>query len=194
VREAWPEAAEEILAHTRVVVPLTERGTVSYSLPDRPGTSYINVTGKSLVDLADDLLHETAHHRLHSLEEIAGPLDRDDGEPRYHSPWRHSVRPLHGILHATYTFMWRAELLRRLLDVADRGGTPAGRSRSWLQRELDNELKALRGALHDLLDAGRLGLLTRPGLALGRALARRIDRIYERTRRPSSSRASLRSV
>ena len=77
VREGWPEAHREILAHTREIVPLLEPGVVSYSLPERPGTSYINVQGKTLLELADDLLHETAHHRLHSLEE-GTPLHRTE--------------------------------------------------------------------------------------------------------------------
>jgi HEXXH motif-containing protein len=189
VRLAWPEGFEEILAHTRIVTPLTERGTVSYSLPDLPGVSFINVGGKSLVDLADDLLHETAHHRLHGLEEIAGPLDRDDGEPRYHSPWRRGIRPLHGILHANYTFTWRAELLRRLLALADRRETGLRLSRTWLRRELDKELAALRRSSRDLLDAERLHLLTRSGIEISEALAARVGWIQRR--RSTSSRASL---
>ena len=181
LRAAWKEAHAEVLAHTRVVVPLMERGTVSYSLPDRPGTSYINMWGKSVVDLADDLLHETAHHRLHGLEETEGPLDLDDGEPRYFSPWRRSIRPLHGILHAAYTFAWRAELLRRLLafEKDGRGRTLAARpSRAnWLRRELRFEIGALRHALRDLRDAESRGLLTPSGRRLLRALRWRVVRL-----------------
>jgi hypothetical protein len=181
LRRAWPEGHREVLAHTREVVPLEERNTVSFSLPGRPGTSYINVRGKSLVDLADDLLHESAHHRLHGLEEVAGSLVRDDGEPRYRSPWRRSVRPVHGILHGAYTFAYRAELLGRLAALDDDAGRRL--PRAWLRREAALEIRMLRGALADLEDAGRRALLTPAGRRLVRAIARRLAKTAGRTAR-----------
>jgi len=165
LRRAWPEGHAEVEAHTRVVVPLRERNTVSFSMPSRPGVSYINLEGKSLVNLADDLLHETAHHRLHLLEE-AGPLVRDDGDVLYHSPWRRAPRPVRGLLHATYTFSYRAELLSRLASLPNAGRLP----RAWIARELEFERLALARALDDLGDASRRGLLTRRGEAVLAAL------------------------
>ena len=50
----WPEARREIEKRTFMVVPIREPGTVSYSMAARPGISYINMSGKSLVDLADE--------------------------------------------------------------------------------------------------------------------------------------------
>jgi len=176
VRSAWPEAHREILAQTREIVPLLEPGVVSYSLPERPGTSYINVEGKSVLDLADDLLHETAHHRLHGLEEST-PLHRFDPEAHYPSPWRRAPRPLHGILHATYTFTFRAELFQRLLRVAP---GPGRLPRVWMRRQVEWELEALARSLESLADADRRGLLTRAGSRLRRALARRV-RLLART-------------
>jgi hypothetical protein len=78
VQLAWPEGAREILGRTAIVVPVLERRLVSYSLAARPGVSFINIVGKRTVDLADDLLHETAHHLLHEAQEAnrlpgAGP-------------------------------------------------------------------------------------------------------------------------
>jgi hypothetical protein len=172
VREAWPEAHREILAHTREVIPLLESGVVSYSLPERPGTSYINVQGKSALELADDLLHETAHHRLHRLEEWT-PLHRIDPEAVYYSPWRRALRPLHGILHAVYTFAFRAELFQRLLAAT------AGRRlpRAWMRREAEWEIAALVGSLESLADAERRGLLTAAGSEVRRALVRHVRRL-----------------
>ena len=167
VRRAWPEGFREILIHTAVVIPLKEAGTVSYSMPSRPGVSYINVEGKSLVDLADDLLHETAHHRLHALEEL-GTLVRDDGEPRYVSAWRGTLRPLRGILHAAYTFTWRAELFARMLTLGER------LPRAWIARQLRIEIDALERTLGDLRAARRLGLLTPQGILVCRAVAKRV--------------------
>jgi hypothetical protein len=171
VREAWPAAADEVLVHTWEMVPLAERGTVSYSLPSRPGTSYINVVGKRVIDLADDLVHETAHHRLHSLEEIT-PLHRAGDDAVYYSPWRRSMRPLHGILHAAYTFSFRAELLERLLRRR-----PGRLPRAWMRREVERELAMLRRSLVDLEDARDRGLLTAAGAGLLRAMSRNLARL-----------------
>lgn len=168
VRRVWPEGAVEVEAYTRVVVPLSERGTVSFSMRARPAVSYINLRGKSPTDLADDLLHETAHHRLHALEEL-GPLTRDAGEPGFVSPWRRGPRPLRALLHAAYTFSDRAELLRRLLS----GGGAPGASRAWIEKELRHERAAIRTALEGLARAGEERLLTRRGSALARGIVRR---------------------
>ena len=169
VRGAWPEMHEEVLVHTWEVVPLVERGTVSYSLRSRPGSSYINVERTRRVDLADDLVHETAHHRLHSFEDLA-PLHRGDEEAIYYSPWRRSMRPLGGILHAAYTFSFRAELFQRLLRA------PGRLPRAWMRREVDRELAMIRRSLVDLDDARDRGLLTRAGSDLVRALSRHVAR------------------
>ena len=140
-------------------MPLDQKGVVSYSLPERPGTSYINVQGKRVVDLADDLLHETAHHRLHSLEEVA-PLERKGADAHYYSPWRRQVRPLHGILHATYTFTFRAQLFQCLLAL------PGRLPRAWLRREIDRERDMLQQSLRCLRDAEDRRLLTAVGSRL----------------------------
>jgi hypothetical protein len=105
---AWPEAARETRARTRLVLPLDEPGLVSFSMASRPGVSYINLRGKSVLDLADDLLHETAHHRLHTIESRVRlfvrtvPDSPGGGDLRYWSPWRRSAsrpRDLPLVLH-----------------------------------------------------------------------------------------------
>lgn len=175
VEAAWPGAHREVLAHTRIVVPFDAKGTVSQSHADRPGVSYINPRNRTRVDLADDLVHETAHHRLHALEEL-GRLDRDDGEPRYHSPWRRGIRPLRGILHATYTFAYRARLLEAFLGLRRR------LPRSWISRELAWELHALSVSLGHLRDAEKRGLLTTEGESLRAVMARRVAGMRRRLR------------
>ena len=55
VQIAWPGARREIAARTAAVVPVHESGLVSYSLAARPGISFINVFGKSIIELADDM-------------------------------------------------------------------------------------------------------------------------------------------
>jgi HEXXH motif-containing protein len=154
-----------------------EPGTVSYSHLARPGISYISVFRGSLVDLADDLLHETAHHRLHALQEVEDLLD-DEEETRFYSPWRRSLRPIHGILHGSYTFLFRAELFLRL--AAGRGSSGRGRRglrgerRRALAAEGREELSRCRAALADLSRAGRGGLLTSSGRRLVESMKTRL--------------------
>ncbi len=174
VHLCWPEGHRTILHSTRMVVPVREPGTVSWSLAARPGISFINVFGKSLVDLADDLLHETAHHLLHDREEIEALLvpGPQTGEVQaFHSPWRRAQRPLRGLLHATFTFSFRAELLARLLAMAARQPAllrpfPGRRGLVRVRRELLRERRMLGASLRDLERASRAGLLTAGGRRL----------------------------
>ncbi len=177
VEAAWPEAGREIRRRTWLLVPLVEPGTVSYSHLARPGISYISVFRGSLPDLADDLLHETAHHRLHAWQEVEELL-RDPEETRFFSPWRRSMRPLHGILHGTFTFLFRAELFLRLARCA--GGRAAdrvrltARRRRWLAAEASRELARCASSLEDLRKAAGWGLLTPAGRRLLGRMARRL--------------------
>ncbi|HEU5181818.1 MAG TPA: HEXXH motif-containing putative peptide modification protein, partial [Candidatus Polarisedimenticolia bacterium] len=169
LRRAWPEAEEEVRRRTWLIVPLVEPGTVSYSHLARPGISYLNVFRGSLVDLADDLLHETAHHRLHAWQETIRFSSLDE-ERRYFSPWRRAQRPLNGILHGTYTFLFRTELLLRL----SRDAALSSARRRRLRREAAIEMRHCRMALADLTRAGRGGELTGHGRELLRSMARRL--------------------
>lgn len=195
LQAVWPEAAEEVRARTRLVLPLAEPGLVSFSLPSRPGVSFINLRGKTLTDLADDMLHEAAHHRLHAVEERtrlfseprAAGVDRRPREPasmrmgsvafegdapRYWSPWRRDMRPVRGIFHACYTFAFRAELLERIARAARASGGRVGHLRlrpggvRRLRLESAKERRWLARSLFDLDDAARRGLLTTAGQRL----------------------------
>ncbi|HEV8199675.1 MAG TPA: HEXXH motif-containing putative peptide modification protein [Candidatus Polarisedimenticolia bacterium] len=179
VQLAWPDGAREILCRTAMVVPVLERRLVSYSLAARPGVSFINVVGKRTVDLADDLLHETAHHLLHEAQEsidflVPGPATEET--QAWDSPWRRARRPLHGILHGAFTFLFRAELFTRILaarrrwpavidPLLGRGGA------AFVARERRKELSMMTRALTDLRRARRDGLLTPAGRALVAGLA-----------------------
>jgi len=171
VGRAWPEGGEEVLRRTWLLVPLVEPGTVSYSHLARPGISYINVFRGTLLDLSDDLLHETAHHRLHAWQEVEA-FSRDDGEQRYVSPWRQGLRPLNGILHGTYTFLDRTELLLR----ASRTSLPISPARrKRLRAEAGRELGRCSRSLLDLAAAHQEGFLTPAGRSLLRAMQHHRD-------------------
>jgi HEXXH motif-containing protein len=166
---------------------------VSYSLIARPGISYINVFRGSDLDLADDLLHETAHHRLHAWQE-AMEMIRDTEETRYYSPWRRSMRPIHGILHGTFTFLYRAELFLRVLAAGKRsrpaGLAPTAGLREWLRVEARREVAHCRASLADLARAGEADLLTEAG----KRLVGRMQRRLRALRRGALSDNSLSSI
>ncbi len=187
IQIAWPEAHREIGLRTWMVVPIHEPGTVSWSLAARPGISYIHVSGKSLVDLADDLLHENSHHRLHDMQEAAvflAPGPDTEEVQAFDSPWRGTRRPLHGILHGAYTFLFRAELFHRILRAsrdhprllaADLGlSGPA-----FVRRELRREIWMIGRALRDLRRSAAEGLLT----PAGARLIEQMSSSYRRVRR-----------
>ena len=180
VHLAWPEAHDEIVRRTAMVVPVREAGLVSWSLAARPGVSFINVFGKGPVALADDLLHETAHHLLHDLQEVRALLapgaDTEETQA-FASPGRGALRPLHGLLHGAFTFQFRAALFDRILRARARlpgvVGPLLGRGRvAFLRRERRRELGMIAHAHRELEVAARARLLTADGAALARALAR----------------------
>jgi HEXXH motif-containing protein len=155
-----------------------EPGLVSYSLAARPGISFINVHGKRTVELADDLLHENSHHLLNDVQEtvrLLAPGPDTEEVQAFHSPWRGTLRPLHGILHGTFTFLFRAELFARILEAHVRWPRvvspllgPGGAA--FVRRELGRELAMLQRGLADLDTTAAHRLLTPSGRDLAAAL------------------------
>ncbi len=176
LERAWPEAATMIRARTHLVVPVLEWGTVSYSSPRRPGVTYVHVESRPLVCLAEDLLHEAAHQRLHEMESfhplVAPP--RGGEEPRVYSPWRREWRPVRGLLHGAWTFTVGGRFFERMLRAAEEGvlGRRIGPARRlWLARRLLEEMESVRVALAALRRADRQGLLLPGGRAVVKAIA-----------------------
>lgn len=191
VRLAWPEAHRDLLARTVMVVPVREPRLVSYSLADRPGISFINVHAKPALVLADDLVHENAHHLLHDLEAVTRlvpPGPEAEEVQAFDSPWRRERRPLRGILHGSFTFLFRAALFARLLET--RAARPrllapllGRRGDTFLRRELRREIDLVGRGLADLHRAGAARLLTRDGRALLRQMNAWHGRIRRQARR-----------
>jgi len=103
----------------------------------------------------------------------------------FDSPWRGTRRPLHGLLHGGYTFLFRAELFRRVLRAARAHPgvfAPLLRPRgaAWIRRELRREIAMLSDALRDLEGAAREGLLTPAGRRLLRAMGSWAARLRRR--------------
>jgi HEXXH motif-containing protein len=95
---------------------------VSYSSAARPGITWIQrALGRGrgaagAMHLAEHLLHEGTHQRVHDLEVLAPIAPGDEDGPRFYSPWRQEWRPLRGLLHGACTFTVGAGYFVRVLQ------------------------------------------------------------------------------
>jgi hypothetical protein len=71
--------------------------------------------GENVIDMAQMLVHESAHNLIFGLS-VDDPLLENDPEERYASPLRPDPRPLEGIYHATYVIARMHLALRLLLE------------------------------------------------------------------------------
>lgn len=186
VQEAWPEGHEVLALLTARIIPLKAKGVVSFSYRHRPGLSFINCFDRDNLDLIDDLIHENSHHHLNLLLRKQILYHGDRNQQIFYSPWRRSLRPLRGILHAAFTFTMGAMLFERLSTWA------SGRSGSarWTRAELTSrdlqrarfrcleEVESVRYSIQDLEYAGRhLKWLTGSGQRLVKQLAETIEQV-----------------
>lgn len=116
IKKAAPHLHTTFKSFTHTIVPVNEKGIVSYSMQSLPGFSSINMFDRDQLDLMDDLLHENGHHYLNTFLNHQDLINEDD-DKIYYSPWRKALRPIRGIYHAAFTFYWALELYYNL-DVA----------------------------------------------------------------------------
>jgi len=116
INEANPKLYTTFKNFTKVIVPINEKGIVSYSMQSLPGFSSINMFERDFLDLLDDLLHENGHHYMNHFLNVDELIIEDD-EKIYYSPWRRALRPIRGIYHAYFTFYW-AYILYKSLYIA----------------------------------------------------------------------------
>jgi HEXXH motif-containing protein len=179
ITSAWPDGDRLLALLTSRIVPLKATGVVSFSYRHRPGLSAINCFDRDQLDLIDDLIHENSHHHLNLLLRKDVMYQNDHNQEIFYSPWRRSLRPVRGILHATFTFTMGAMLFERLVAW---GSTGAGKAR-WKKAGLGprdlvraryrclEEIDSVRYSLQDLDHAAHLKWLTREGKQLVRQLA-----------------------
>ncbi|BCA54379.1 hypothetical protein W02_15190 [Nitrospira sp. KM1] len=179
IEKAWPEGYGLLKLLTSHIIPLNARGVVSFSYRHRPGLSFINCFHRGNLDLIDDLIHENSHHHLNLLLRKHVLYGGDRNQQIFYSPWRRSLRPIRGILHAAFTFTMGAILFERLSSWAmthggRRGWKQAGLTASDLVRarfRCLEEIESVRYSLEDLRYAGRrLKWLTGSGVRLVRQL------------------------
>ena len=177
LERAWPDGVRLFGLLTSRIVPLDAPGVVSFSYRHRPGLSFINTFERDSLDLIDDLVHENSHHQLNLLLRKFEMRRGDRNQEIFYSPWRRSLRPLHGILHATFTFTVGARLFERL--ASDRH-LPVGHRLRARFRCLE-EAASVGYSIADLSHAAdRLGWLSHGGVALVRALRREISDVSRR--------------
>ncbi len=192
IQLAWPEGYDLLMLLTDRIIPLQAKGVVSFSYRHRPGLSFINCFDRGTLDLIDDLVHENSHHHLNLLLRKHVMYRGDHNQQIFYSPWRRSLRPLRGILHATFTFTMGALLFERLSSwrVGRHGGAAwkrAGLTMRDLQRarfRCLEELASVRYSLQDLHYADHhLGWLTGSGRRVVGQLTDVIDRVERNSKR-----------
>jgi HEXXH motif-containing protein len=188
IQEAWPEGQEVVALLTSRIVPLKAKGVVSFSYRHRPGLSFINCFDRDDLDLIDDVIHENSHHHLNLLLRKHVMYHGDHNQQIFYSPWRRSLRPLRGILHATFTFTMGAMLFERLSTWASGFGGSARWKRAGLTlRDLQRarfrcleEVESVRYSIQDLEYASwHLKWLTGSGQRLVKQLAESIEQVEQ---------------
>ncbi len=181
IEQSWPDGYRILTRLTNRIVPLKAKGVVSFSYRHRPGLSFINCFDRDDLDLIDDLIHENSHHHLNLLLRQAVLYHKGRTQEIFYSPWRRSLRPLRGILHATFTFTMGAILFERLSSWAKSGKatlTPQQLLRA--QFRCLEEVDSVRYSLKDLAHAHKLCWLTPEGWGLVSSLKREIDGVGKR--------------
>ena len=189
IEQAWPDGHALLELFTSRIVPLNAKGVVSFSYRHRPGLSFINCFERGNLDLIDDLIHENSHHHLNLLLRKHVMYHGDRNQQIFYSPWRRSLRPIRGILHATFTFTMGALLFERLSSWAEtkegkKGWKAAGLTPRDLMRarfRCLEEIESVRYSIQDLDYAGRhLKWITGSGARLVRQLEEEITRAESR--------------
>ena len=189
IAQAWPEGYEVLALLTEHIIPLKAKGVVSFSYRHRPGLSFINCFDRDNLDLIDDLIHENSHHHLNLLLRKHVMYRGDRNQQIFYSPWRRSLRPIRGILHATFTFTMGALLFERLSSWAEgKAGMMRWKRAGLTKRDLQRarfrcleEIESVRYSIQDLEYAGRhLKWITGSGARLVRQLEEALARVEQR--------------
>lgn len=136
---------------------------LSASYQEAIGSVYVSLH-PSAVTMAEALIHEFSHNKLHALLE-QGPLLHNAWSPLYSSPVRPDPRPLHGVLLAVHAFLPVAAMLESMLS----SGTG----------EIEARLRQVARGNHEAAETLRAH--ARP-TALGEPLLAEIERLDARFR------------
>lgn len=143
LREVWPAAAAASQRILRGVVVLRHQSDHFFSYTDSSWHGVLFASCRDPVQVANSVVHETAHARLSPLLHL-GPLLVDDGAAIHPSPWRSDPRPLHGLLNGVHAFTSVCEFYRRLLQYSGARAVSHSELQGVLSREVDRVHEAWR--------------------------------------------------
>jgi hypothetical protein len=110
-------AVSAVLSVVHILKPGSPEYDISYSEPTLPFSIFVGIDPRLRVNphlrLAESILHECMHLQLTLIEERT-PLIGTDNE-HHLSPWRQTLRPTRGVLHALYVFRVIQEFFSALL-------------------------------------------------------------------------------
>jgi len=169
IEASTPDLAEEIKALTRemvIVDPARSPETGDLAQFDGASTFYlwgaifVKVAGKSPIELAQTLAHETGHLLLFGLT-MGRSLVENAYDERYDSPLRQDPRPMEGLVHAAYVV---ARMHYTLASLLKSGGLAAN-ERDQARDQLAGYCSSFFDTLATIEDHARF---TRQGAAIFR--------------------------
>jgi HEXXH motif-containing protein len=114
-------AVSELAWRCHPLLASDEDYDVSFSDPAIPFSVFVSapVRGdrRSLLRVAESLIHETMHLQL-TLFEALSPLVDKTSDWLMYSPWKRQERPAQGILHGAYVFYVLRWMWRRVADTS----------------------------------------------------------------------------
>ncbi|KPI02945.1 HEXXH motif domain containing protein [Actinobacteria bacterium OK074] len=149
----------DLLIDHAVVVCLLRRKKLgntldSWTITRLPGTIYCDHVDEPIV-LARDLIHEAGHNWLNDA--LAATTCKISEEATFQSPWKRTMRPAFGFLHACWAFPLTMIYTARVLPQT------SGSLHRFLAAYLKQQRGLLAATSHDHTRA--LDLITDPGLA-----------------------------
>ncbi|MGK7939254.1 MAG: AMP-binding protein [Crocosphaera sp.] len=132
IEQYHPQTFEQLPYFMEILAlkPLDMGNFINLSSSDFPGALICSVIDNPY-RLADNFIHEFHHNRLFLIEQnnplLLDSLEEDKTNNNYYSPWRQDLRPLRGILHATYVYtpvaqfwlnVYQGGATRQLLDCS----------------------------------------------------------------------------
>ena len=112
----WPDAYASCQRTYRAIVVLKHSHEQLFSFTDGDCPDVLYSSLREPMQVADTMVHESAHARL-ALLFHKDPLINDSPQELHGSPWRKDKRPMTGILNGVHAFANVCLFYKRVLDV-----------------------------------------------------------------------------
>lgn len=111
LQQLWEECYRSICSQARIVIPMASSTTISgFTVDGLRGAVFVALQDDA-IGTAEGIVHEAAHNRLNSANELWNIWD-DDGAAHFSSPWRDDLRTLGGVIHGIYAYSQVATIQR----------------------------------------------------------------------------------